>query len=110
MRVPSVYLIAGGAVALALLWAATKGAKGTGAAIVGGAVDLVDGALGEGVNTVGEAVGIPRTNVNECQRRIEEFRRAPWYEKTYLSFGVSAYCPAGDYLRFAATGKGPLDK
>lgn len=110
MRVAPVYMVAGGAVALALLWAYSKGAKGTGAAIVGAGVDLVDGALGETVNTVGDVVGIPRTDTNECQRRIEEFRRAPWYEKTYLSFGVSAYCPASDYLRFAATGKGPLDK
>lgn len=110
MKIPPVYLIAGGAVAAALLWAASRGAKGTGQAIASAAVDMADGVIGETVMSAGEVVGIPRTDENECQRRIEEFRKAPWYKQAYLSFGVSAYCPAGDYLRFAATGKGPLDK
>lgn len=110
MKLPPVYLIAGAAVGAALLYVWSKGAKNTGAALAGAAIDLADGVVSETVFTVGEAVGIPRTNKSECQRRIEEYRTAPWYEQAYMSFGISAYCTAGDYFRFIRTGKGPEDR
>lgn len=109
MKIPSVYLIGGAAVGAALLWAWSKGARGTGEALAGAAIDLVDGAVSETVYTVTDAVGIPRTSKTECQRRIEEYRAAPWYQQVYLSFGLSANCQVSDYLRYAATGKGPQE-
>lgn len=90
MRVPTVYLIAGGAVLAALAWAYVKGAKGTGSAIVSGAVDLVDGAVSEAVFTTGEALGIPRTNPNRCE--ADKAAGDTW--------AASFSCPAGDFLRY----------
>lgn len=90
VKLPATYLIAGGVVLAALVWAATKGAKGTGAAIVSGAVDMVDGAVSESVFTVGEAVGIPRTNMTECERAKAEGR----------TWDASFACPAADFLRY----------
>lgn len=90
VKLPATYLIAGGVVLAALVWAATKGAKGAGAAIVSGAVDMVDGAVSESVFTVGEAVGIPRTNMTECERAKAEGR----------TWDASFACPAADFLRY----------
>lgn len=90
VKLPATYLIAGGVVMAALVWAATKGAKGAGAAIVSGAVDMVDGAVSESVFTVGEAVGIPRTNMTECERAKAEGR----------TWDASFACPAADFLRY----------
>lgn len=55
-RIPPVYLVAGGLVALALVWAASKGAKGTGQAIGGGVVDLVGGVLGGAVDALPDGI------------------------------------------------------
>lgn len=90
MRVPPVYLIAGAAVAAALAYVAVKGAKGTGAALVSGALDLADGAVSEAVFTAGEAVGIPRTNMTECERAKAEGR----------TWDASFACPASDFLKY----------
>lgn len=98
MKVPTVYLIAGGAVAAALAWVAIKGAKGTGAAIVSGAFDLVDGAVSETVFTVGEAVGIPRTDAQKCADA----------KKANNLWEVSRYCGVVDYFKQIPTSVGAL--
>ncbi|MGA8787258.1 MAG: hypothetical protein WB542_18180 [Polaromonas sp.] len=109
MKIPLPYLVAGGAVLAALLWFAKRGSKGTGAAIGGAVVDLADGVVSGVVVGAGELVGLPATDKGACQRCIDEFRAAPWYQQAYLSFKVSANCQASDYLRFIGTGKGPQD-
>jgi hypothetical protein len=108
-EIPTSYLLAGGAVIAALWYIKSKGAAGIGRDIAAGTIELVDSVVSETVIAGAEVVGIPRTDKTECQKRIEEFRAAPWYEQAYLSFGVSANCSAGDYLKFVSTGKGPQD-
>ena len=88
--IPTVYLIAGGVVAAAIVWAMSKGAKGTGQAIGSGAVDLVEGVVEGSVKSIGEAVGIPDTNMTECQRAMAEGR----------TWDASFACPAKDFLSY----------
>lgn len=91
MKIPTVYLIAGGAVLAALVWAVTRGsAKDTGAAIGGAVVDMADGVIGGAVTTIGEAVGIPKTNPTECEKAKAEGR----------TWDASFACPAGDFLKY----------
>ncbi len=89
-RIPMPYLIAGGAVAATLLWVSLKGAKGAGAALVGTAVDLADGVFSEPVLIAGEVLGVPRTNLSECERAKLEGR----------TLDASFKCPAGDFLKY----------
>lgn len=93
MKTPTIttpYLIAAGAVAAALLWASSKGAKGTGQAIASGAIDLADGVISEPVFVVGEVLGIPRTNLSECDKAKAEGR----------TLDASFKCPAGDFIKY----------
>lgn len=90
-RVGAVYLIAGAAVAGALWWASRQGnAQAIGAAVGGAAVDLADGVIAGTVTTIGEAVGIPKTNETECERAKREGR----------TWDASFACPAGDFLKY----------
>lgn len=89
-RIPTVHLIAGGAVAAALLWAMSRGIQQTGAAIGGAAVDLVDGVLSGAVVGVSGAVGIPATNRSQCE--IDKAAGHTW--------AASFSCPAKDFLRY----------
>lgn len=91
MKVPAVYLIAGAAVAGALAWVAYKGgAKGTGAAIGGAVVDLADGVIGGAVVGTGQLVGIPATNMTQCQR--DQAAGNTW--------AASFSCPAKDFISY----------
>lgn len=90
MRLPVTYVIAGGAVAAALAYVYFKGAKGVGSTLVTGAVDLADGVISESIFTVGEVVGVPRTNMNKCEQAKAEGR----------TWDASFDCPAGDFLRY----------
>lgn len=85
-----VYLIAAGAVGLALLFVASKGAAGAGAAVGGAAVDLVDGVLTGTVTGIGGVVGVPQTSLTQCQR--DKAAGDTW--------AASFSCPAADFLRF----------
>jgi hypothetical protein len=89
-RIPNVYLIAGGAVAVALLWAMSRGAQQTGQAIGGAAVDLVNGVVGGAVVGVGQIAGIPATNRTQCE--IDKANGDTWR--------ASFSCPAGEFLRY----------
>lgn len=88
--IPMPYLIAGAAVGAALLWAASKGAKDTGTTIARAGVDLVDGVVGGTVVGIGEKVGIPATNMTECERAKAEGR----------TWDASFACPAKDFLSY----------
>lgn len=90
LKLTTPYMIAGAAVGVALLWAMSKGAKGTGQAIGGAAVDLVDGAVSGAVITAGEAVGIPATNQTQCQ--LDQAAGDTW--------AASFSCPAKDFLTY----------
>lgn len=88
--IPTVYLVAGAAVAGALLYVAMKGARSTGEAIGSGAVNLVDGVLHGAVVGIGEAVGIPPTNPTKCEQAMAEGR----------TWDASFDCDAATFLRY----------
>lgn len=88
--IPTVYLVAGAAVAGALLYVSVKGARATGETIGRGAVDLVEGVVTGGVVGIGEAIGIPPTNPTECERAMAEGR----------TWDASFSCDAATFLRY----------
>lgn len=92
MKVSTVYLIAGGAVGLALLWAATRagGVAGVAQAIGGAAVDAVDGVVSGVVVGAGGLVGIPATSRTQCE--IDKANGDTW--------AASFSCPAKDFLSY----------
>lgn len=90
MKMPNVYLIAGGAVAAALAYVYFMGAKKTGQQLGAGAVDLVDGIVSGGVVEIGQKVGIPATNQTECEKAKAEGR----------TWDASFACPATDFVKY----------
>lgn len=92
MRIDTVYLIAGGVVAAALIYAATrpKGwATDTGVSAGTGAFDLADGFLGGFVTGVPALFGLPRTDMTECEKALAEGR----------TWDASFACPAGTFIK-----------
>jgi len=85
-----VLLIAGVAVIAAVSYVAIKGVKNVGVAVGGGAVDLVDGIVSGSVETIGEKIGIPKTNMTECQKAQAEGR----------TLDASFACPAVDFIKY----------
>jgi hypothetical protein len=86
--IPTVYLIAAGAVALAVAYTWATGTRNAGQQIGAGAVDLADGIIGGAVTGAGQIVGIPATNMTECERAIAEGR----------TWDASLMCPAGRFI------------
>jgi len=88
-----VYWIAGGAVLVALAYAAVKragGAAGVGTVAGSAMIEAADGFVSEAVFTIGEKIGIPRTDANECARAKAEGR----------TWDASFVCPAADFLKY----------
>jgi len=94
-------LIAAGVGAMLLYWLKKKAegvtAAGVGQAVAGAAVGVADGVVTGAVKAVGGAVGVPDTNVTQCQRDIAAGN----------TWGASFSCPAKDFLTYVATGKAP---
>jgi hypothetical protein len=93
MKTEHLYLMAGGVVLAAVIYASTrpKGWAGDLAWTVGGtAVDMADGLIGGAVVGVGQLVGIPATNMNECEKAKAEGR----------TWDASFACPAGDFIKY----------
>lgn len=91
------YLIAGAAVAavLLVLWVKKKGGLGAVAAdagaSAGNAVIQFGGGVVSGVALgIGDAIGVPRTNMTECERAKAEGR----------TWDASFACPAKDFLSY----------
>jgi hypothetical protein len=92
MRTVTTLLTVGGvAVLAALAYAAWRGAGGTGQQIGGAVVDLADGVIGGAVTGAGQIIGIPATNMTECERAKAEGR----------TWDASFACPAADFIRYA---------
>lgn len=89
-------LIVGGIAAAVALYAITRkgAAQATGEALASTAVDTVVGAGTGVVLGVGDAVGIPRTNMTECERAKAEGR----------TWDASFACPAGSFLKYVFGG------
>lgn len=92
VNIKPAYAIAGATVVAALVWLATRktNAASVGQAVGGAVVDLADGAIGGAVVGVGQLVGVPATNMTECDRAKAEGR----------TWDASFACPAGDFLRY----------
>lgn len=99
IAVRPVYLIAGAAVGVALLWAMRQGsAAKLGESIGGAAVDLADGLVSGTVTTIGQAVGIPKTEVNRCEAA----------KAANNLWEVSRYCGVIDYFKQIPTSVGAI--
>lgn len=92
MKVTNPYLLAGGIVAAAMVWAVTRAgsASNAGQYIGGAVVDMADGVIGGAVVGVGEIFGIPATNQAKCERAKAEGR----------TWDASFDCPAGDFIKY----------
>lgn len=88
--IPTAYLIAGGAVLAAIAYVTLRGAKQAGQDIGAGTVNLVDGVISGAVVTGAEKIGIPKTNMTECEKAKAEGR----------TWDASFACPAGDFLKY----------
>ena len=91
------YMIAGAAVAAVLLavWIKKKGGVGAAAAdvgaVAGDAVVQFGGGVVSGVALgIGDAIGVPRTDMTECEKAKAEGR----------TWDASFACPASDFLRY----------
>lgn len=98
MKVPAIpgelYLIGGLAVAAAL-WAAKQGgAQGAGQALGTAAVNAANGVITGTVTGIGETVGIPKTNDDQCTRDLAAGDL----------WKASFSCPAPRYLQALASG------
>lgn len=91
MKVPSIYLIAGGVVLAAFIYASTR-PKGWAADLAwtagGTAVDMADGLISGAVTGLGGLVGIPRTDMTECEKALAEGR----------TWDASFACPAKTFI------------
>lgn len=81
------YLLAVAGVAAAL-FLSNKGARDFGEGVGSAAIDLVDGVVTGSVVSIGETVGIPRTNKSLGQ---QQFEAGNWWD---ASFNL----PAGDFI------------
>lgn len=66
-----------------------RNARGVGSTLGGAAVDFADGLFSESVNSVGEMIGVPRTEQTKCQADLAAGRY----------WDASFSCPAGDFLK-----------
>jgi len=88
------YLYGGTALvaAVALMWFMSRDSDGSGQSwsekLGGAAVNAVDGLASGAVKAAGEMVGIPDTNMSECERAIAEGR----------TWDASFVCPAKRFL------------
>jgi hypothetical protein len=65
------------------------------ASAVGGVIRIADGATSGVVLGIGDAVGVPRTNMNACELAIAEGR----------TWDASFACPAGRFIEYLGSGK-----
>lgn len=84
-----------GVAALAILYLVKKkdAAAGAGAAVGGAAVDFADGLAGGVVTGIGGLIGVPRTDMTECEKAIAEGR----------TWDASFACPAADFLEYVVS-------
>lgn len=64
--------------------------SGTASAITGGVIDAVGGAATGTVVGLGEVVGVPKTNMTQCQQDMAAGR----------TWDASFSCPAKDFLKY----------
>lgn len=97
MVVKPSYLVGAGAVALAVTWLVVRKAKSgngfaytVGSEVASAAFDMADGVLSGTVEAIGEKVGVPKTNMSECERAKADGR----------TWDASFACPASDFIKY----------
>lgn len=93
MKLSPEMMMAGAALlAVAYFWmrGAKQAGQDIGEGISGAVVGTVDGVLSGTVKGVGEMVGVPKTNMTECERAKAEGR----------TWDASFACPAGDFIKY----------
>lgn len=80
-------IAAGLAIAGGVIWWASRIKP---ADIGGAVVDLADGLVSNTVETIGEVVGIPKTDMTACERAIAEGR----------TWEASFVCPAKRFIKY----------
>jgi hypothetical protein len=92
-----VYILGAGAVVAALAWIAYRKVQSgesfgytVGSEIANGAFDMADGVLTGTIEAIGEKVGVPKTNLTECERAKLEGR----------TWDASFACPATDFVKY----------
>ncbi len=78
-----------GAVLVVVVPLLTRHARGVGEILGSATINAADGFIGETVNTAGELVGVPRTDVTQCQADLAAGRY----------WDASFSCPAGTFLK-----------
>jgi hypothetical protein len=86
-----IYLAAGALILGAVWWVKKSGAAGVGQSIGSAAADLTNGVISGGVTGIGAAVGIPKTNLTQCQK--DKAAGDTW--------AASFSCTALDFLKYA---------
>lgn len=84
-----VHLLALAAIAGAVLYAIKGNAFAVGSGVAGAAVQVVEGAIVGGVESIGGVFGIPTTDETECEKAIREGR----------TWDASFACPAGRFIK-----------
>jgi len=88
------YLAAGVAIIAAVLYVKKNGVQGVTYNLAGAAVDAVNGVISGTVVGVGKVVGIPETNVSQCDKD----RRAG------SKWDASFSCDAATFMKWIANG------
>lgn len=89
MKIPPVVLYGAGLGLLGLvLYRASGGAPGVARAVVSQSIAVASEVGAEGVLSIGDAIGLPRTDADECAKLLEERR---WWDSSFK-------CPAGTWL------------
>jgi hypothetical protein len=89
-KIPTLYIVAGGVVVAALVYASMRGFGQVGRDIGGAAIDMVDGVVAGAVETIGERIGIPQTNLSKCE--VAKAGGRTW--------DASFDCPAADFIGY----------
>lgn len=89
-----IYLIAGAAALVAFLYLKKNGVQGITYNLAGAAVDAVNGIVTGTVVGLGQVVGIPATNMTQCQKDMANGNK----------WDASFSCDASTYLSWLAHG------
>lgn len=95
MKIPDIlvknpqFALLAGVVVIGGIWLLTRGVKGMSKDIAKGGVDLITGTVSGVTVGIGEAVGIPETNMTECEKAQKEGR----------TWDASFACPVGTFVK-----------
>lgn len=92
--IPTPYLIAAGAALGLIAYTWARGAKGAGQDVGKAAVDLLDGFVSGATVQAGQIVGVPATDMTECERAKAEGR----------TWDASFACTATDFIGWVFKG------